>query len=52
MRRVTDDGGKVVFSLEAGTYQAKVSAKGYAAVTENVAVAGAAVSKSVALTEA
>lgn len=52
VRRVTDDGGKAVFSLEAGTYQAKVSAKGYAAVTESVAVAGAAVSKSVALTQA
>ncbi len=52
VRRVTDGGGKAVFSLEAGTYQAKVSAKGYAAVTESVAVAGAAVSKSVALTQA
>ncbi len=52
VRRVTDGGGKAVFSLEAGTYQAKVSAKGYAAVTESVTVAGAAVSKSVALTQA
>ena len=52
VRRVTDDSGKAVFSLEAGTYQAKVSAKGYTTVTESVVVASAAVSKAVTLTEA
>lgn len=50
VRRVTDASGKAVFSLEAGTYQAKVSAKGYATVTESVTVAAAAVSKDVTLT--
>lgn len=52
MRRVTDAGGKAAFSLEAGSYQAKVTAKGYTAVTESVTVASAAVSKNIALTEA
>ncbi len=52
VRRVTDAGGKAVFSLEAGSYQAKVTAKGYTAVTESVTVASAAVSKNIALTEA
>ena len=52
VRRVTDAGGKAVFSLEAGNYQAKVTAKGYTAVTESVTVASAAVSKNIALTEA
>lgn len=52
VRRVTDSSGEAVFSLEAGTYQAKVSAKGYVTVTESVTVAAAAVSKAVTLTEA
>lgn len=52
VRRVTDASGKAAFSLEAGTYQAKVSAKGYATVTESVTVAAAAVSKDVTLTGA
>lgn len=50
VRRVTDASGKAAFSLEAGTYQAKVSAKGYATITESVTVTAAAVSKDVTLT--
>lgn len=50
VRKLTGADGKTAFSLEAGTYQAKVSAKGYATVTESVTVASAAVSKAVALT--
>lgn len=51
VRKVTDSAGQAAFSLEAGAYQAKVSAKGYTAVTESITVAAAAVSKAVTLTE-
>lgn len=51
VRKLTDEGGKAVFSLEDGTYQAKVSAKGCASVAESVTVAGKAVTKAVTLAE-
>lgn len=50
VRQLTDASGKAKFSLEAGTYQAKISAKGYASVAESVTVAGSAVTKAVSLT--
>lgn len=49
VRKMTDSSGKAKFSLEAGTYQAKIAAKGYVSVTESVTVAGAAVTKAVSL---
>ncbi len=52
VRRVTGADGKAAFSLEAGTYQAKVSAKGFVPIAESVTVAAAAVTKTVTLVEA
>ncbi len=49
VRKLTDAGGKASFTLEDGAYQAHISAKGFAPVTESVAVSGAAAAKDVAL---
>lgn len=51
VRRVTDDAGKAVFSMEDGVYQAKVTAKGFEAAVESVTVAGSAVARAVTLVE-
>lgn len=50
VRLLTGADGKAKFSLESGTYQAKISARGFASVTESVTVEKAAVEKAVALT--
>ncbi len=49
VRKMTDDSGKAIFTLEDGTYQAKISAKGFTSVTESVTVSGAAESRAVSL---
>jgi len=51
VRKLTDDTGKAVFTLEDGVYQVKVGAKGHTTVMESVTVSGAAVEKAVTLTE-
>lgn len=49
-RLKTNASGQAVFNLRAGSYTAKVSAKGYRTTTEDVAVAGSNVTKNVTLT--
>lgn len=49
-RLKTDASGQAVFNLRAGSYSAKVSAKGYITATEAVTVAGSNVTKTVTLT--
>lgn len=48
-RKKTNASGVAEFSLVPGSYTAKISKKGHSAVTENVAVSTAAVSKAVTL---
>ncbi|MCQ4789705.1 hypothetical protein NE590_07550 [Blautia obeum] len=47
---VTGDDGKAEFNLQAGTYTAKITKKGYISVTETFTVAKAAVTKNITLT--
>lgn len=46
----TDANGQAVFNLRAGTYNVKITAKGYKAYTDSVTVAAASVTKAIALT--
>lgn len=49
-RLKTNASGQAVFNLRAGSYSAKISAKGYNTATEAVTVAGSNVTKTVTLT--
>lgn len=48
-RKVTGDDGTAVFTLEAGTYKVKVTAKGYSAGAANINVATGAVTQTISL---
>lgn len=51
-RLKTNASGQAVFNLRAGTYNVKIRASGYKAVTDSITVAASAVTKAVTLTAA